>query len=355
MASAAVAVIRTAFPGAHLSLAVGSWSIPAAQGIPDVDNVIDLGNFGTPGRFDVRDVPAAVRAFRRGRYDLAIVLDRSPLVAAAVLLAGITWRVGIDSAGRGFAHGIRVPWIGRCHEVDLYLAVARAASAGAISPHALPKPALAFNPGPVARAAAAVHWRDAGLDAPGVPVVVVHPGGGANPGMTLNAKRWPADRFGVVVRVLAGEGKRVVVVGDQGDAAVVAEVKEAAGTPVVDLSGRLDFATLAAIIERADAYLGNDSVPLHLAVATGTPAVALYGPTDPHTYGPYAPLGGTYAGRGIAIVSPSACSQVRAFRAGPIEACPGCRCIDAIATSDVVQAVTNVIEARQNTLGIPPR
>ncbi|NDG99141.1 MAG: hypothetical protein EBY11_14540, partial [Proteobacteria bacterium] len=103
-------------------------------------------------------------------------------------------------------------------------------------------------------------------------------------------------------------------------------------------------ATLAALIGRADAYLGNDSVPLHLAVAMGTPAVAIYGPTDPRVYGPWGPEGGTYAGKGIAIVDPGACSQGRAFRPGPLDACPGCRCIDRVDTSTVTNAVLNLFE-----------
>ena len=354
LSSPAVAVVRAAFPSAHLSLAVGSWSVPAAQGIQNINEIVDLGNFGTPGRFGPRDLPAAVQMLRVGRYDLAVVLDRSPMVAIAPLLAGIPWRAGIDSAGRGFAHGIRVRWARRCHEADLYLAVARAATAGAISRDALPLPAVAFDPGPAARAAAEMLWREAGLAVSAGPIVVIHPGGAANPGMTLSAKRWPADRFGSVANALAQAGCCVVLVGDLTDSLVVASVKESAGTPLVDLSGRADFATLAALIERADVYLGNDSVPLHLAVAVGTPAVALYGPTDPRVYGPYATPGSPYVGRGVAIVSPNACSQARAFRPEPINACPRCRCIDAIAPSDALRAIAGLIKARRGPNDTPP-
>ena len=354
LSSPAVAVVRAAFPTAHLSLAVGSWSRPAAQGIPNVDEVVDLGNFGTPGRFGPRDVPVAVQTLRRGGYDLAVVLDRSPLVAVAPLLAGIRWRAGIDSGGRGFAHGIRVPWVRRCHEADLYIAVARAATSGVILPGESAPPALSFEPGPVARTSAESLWRESGLDMPGGPIVVIHPGGASNPGMTLSSKRWPTERFAYVASALALAGIRVVLVGDRTDSLAVAAVKEAAEAPVVDLSGRADFATLAAMIARADAYLGNDSVPLHLAVAMGTPAVALYGPTDPRVYGPYAPRTGPYVGRGVALVSPNACSQTPAFRPGPIHACPGCRCIDAIAPSDALQAISGLLEARRETVRIPP-
>ncbi len=343
LASPAVATLRAAFPGAKLSLATGRWSLPAARGIPGIDEVIDLGTFGTPGRFGPRDLPAAVRTLKGGDHDLAIVLDRSPLVAAAPWLAGIPHRAGIDSDGRGFAHGVRVAWTRRRHEADLYLDVARAvAGQSGIPAGAVPR--LAFEPGAEATAEADVMWRGSGLDRDAGRVVVIHPGGGVNPGMSLDAKRWPADRFAAVARHLAALGMRIAIVGHASDAAATtATLAGLTDVPVVDLTGRAGFGALAALIGRADGYLGNDSVPLHLAVAMGTPAVGLYGPTDPRVYGPYAPPGGTYATRGIGIVAPGACSQVRPFRPGPIDACPGCRCIDAITPSDVVDAVRRVV------------
>ncbi|MSQ43717.1 MAG: lipopolysaccharide heptosyltransferase family protein [Chloroflexi bacterium] len=359
LSSPAIATLRRAFPKAHLTLATGQWSLPAARGIPGVDAIQDLGTFGTPGRFGIRDLPGAVARFRAGRHDLAIVLDRSTLVAVAPLLAGIPHRAGIDSAGRGFAHTIRIPWVIRIHEADLYQSVAHAATSRSAVATDPGEARLEFRPTTDAKAIADRLWSVSGLtdraDAThAAPIVVVHPGGASNPGMTLAAKRWPADRFATVIRALIARGIRVVLVGHTSDARIVADVRHALepsgasppalpGTPIFDLSGDADLATLAALIGRADAYLGNDSVPLHLAVAMGTPAVAVYGPTDPRVYGPWAPVGGTYAGKGIGIVDPGACSQVRAFRPGPVDACPGCRCIDRIDATTVTNAVLHLL------------
>ena len=76
LATPAISLLRVAFPTAHLSLAVGQWSLPAARGVLGIDRLVDLGNFGTPGRFGVRDLPEAARILRDGSYDLAVVLDR---------------------------------------------------------------------------------------------------------------------------------------------------------------------------------------------------------------------------------------------------------------------------------------
>ncbi len=360
LAGPAVATLRRAFPNAHLTLATGQWSLPASRGIPGVDAIQDLGIFGTPGRFGIRDLPGAVARFRAGRHDLAIVLDRSPLVAIAPLLAGIPHRAGIDSAGRGFAHTIRIPWARRIHEADLYQSVAHAVTRQSAGAPTASEARLEFQPTPDATAIADQLWIASGLgdraaDASHIaPVVIVHPGGASNPGMTLAAKRWPAERFATVIRTLIARGVRVVLVGHPSDAQTVADVRRAVepsvdtpaplpGTGVIDLSGDADLATLAALIGRADAFLGNDSVPLHLAVAMGTPAVAVYGPTDPRVYGPWAPAAGLYAGKGIGIVDPGACSQARTFRPGPLDACLGCRCIDRIDATTVTNAVLHLL------------
>ena len=54
----------------------------------------------------------------------------------------------------------------------------------------------------------------------------------------------------------------------------------------IDLVGRLTLPQVAACLERACLFIGNDSGLMHLAAATGTPTIGLFGPTDASTYGP---------------------------------------------------------------------
>ena len=88
-------------------------------------------------------------------------------------------------------------------------------------------------------------------------------------------KRWPGGRFAALGRVLAARGLVAVVVGGAGDAALGAEV--AGGCPgAVDLAGRTDIPALAAVLAGAEAVVGNDTGPLHLAAALGRPCVVLF-------------------------------------------------------------------------------
>ncbi len=99
-------------------------------------------------------------------------------------------------------------------------------------------------------------------------------------------KRWPADRFAEMGRVLAARGVVPVVVGGAGDAALGAEVvARCAGA--VDLAGRTDLAGLAAVLAGAEVVVGNDTGPMHLAAALGRRCVVLFSEeSDPEITAP---------------------------------------------------------------------
>jgi len=62
-----------------------------------------------------------------------------------------------------------------------------------------------------------------------------------------------------------------------------------AGYRVIDVSGDIDLTVLAAVLQRLDLLITGDTGPMHLAVAVGTPVVAIFGPSDPARYGPRGP------------------------------------------------------------------
>lgn len=111
--------------------------------------------------------------------------------------------------------------------------------------------------------------------------IVLSPGGG------WRAKCWPAERFGALSRRIRDEiGIPCVVNYGPGEEALVAEVLSASGEGK-PLSYDGEMGTLRALLQGARCIVGGDTGPLHLAVALGTPAVALFGPTDPTRNGPY--------------------------------------------------------------------
>jgi heptosyltransferase-1 len=106
------------------------------------------------------------------------------------------------------------------------------------------------------------------------------------PGTLWETKHWPAAYFGKVAKHFIDEGWAVVLGGSGKDRARCEEV--AAACPgVLDLSGKTKLSEMAALIKRARMCVTNDSGPMHLAAAMGTPLVCIFGPTDPLWVGPW--------------------------------------------------------------------
>jgi heptosyltransferase-2 len=100
------------------------------------------------------------------------------------------------------------------------------------------------------------------------------------------ARRWPAAHYGELARSILDRGLEVVVVIGPGEGAFATAVQEAAGRPLPVVGGDVDVAGLAGVLARLSVLVGNDSGPIHLAAAVGTPGVAIFGPTDPCRTGP---------------------------------------------------------------------
>jgi heptosyltransferase-2 len=124
-----------------------------------------------------------------------------------------------------------------------------------------------------AREAADLFWAESGFSGP---VLGVHPGS------TWPTKCWPVEYFSDIVRRAVEAGAHVLVFGGPGEEPVAQAVIDGAladPSRVTDLSGRLTLPQLAAYLRRLDAYLTNDSGPMHLAWTQDVPLVALFGPT----------------------------------------------------------------------------
>lgn len=269
-----VTTLRRAYPQARLDYAVGPWSRSLLETNPHLDSLIDCGRVGS-GRYGWSHYWALVQRLRAGEYEACFVLERSPLIGLVPYLAGIPHRVGLDSGGRGFSLTVRVPVKGIKHEAELYLDTARAVGLE------VERPALEFHPRPQKRE------RAQGLLEKAHPLVAVHPAGGRNPGMYLPAKRWPPERFAIIAdRVIESLGCSVVLIGGPEDEEVAAAVKDRMRNEPLDLTGRLTWGETGAVLEKCDLCLGNDTGAMHLAVAVGTPVVAIFGPSDPRMYGP---------------------------------------------------------------------
>lgn len=106
-----------------------------------------------------------------------------------------------------------------------------------------------------------------------------------NPGAGWGAKRWPAERYGLVARALAAWGIRSIVNYGPAEEHLAREVESASEGTAMTLKSTIS--ELIALTRRAKLFVGGDTGPLHLAAALHVPVVAIFGPTDPTRNGPY--------------------------------------------------------------------
>ena len=214
---------------------------------------------GLTGRIiPFRGISDATRALRAARYERGVLLPPSFSSALIFVLGGVHKRRGTDTDRRRLLLTDAIP-------VESFHGMHRAAQYMALVGSAVAKGAVLLPR----------------LDVPRVAhegrVIGVFPGGNAR------SRRWEPDRFAELVRRLARRGDQVRVFGGPTERELTARV---AGDAAIDLGGKTDLAQLAAGIASCDLLVTNDTGPLHLAAAVGTPTVSLWGAGDPLVTGP---------------------------------------------------------------------
>ena len=279
LATAALQALRDAYPEAHITWAVGSWSQSIIAHHPLVDAFLDTGEADLPTR-SLPDFLRFVRQMRAGRFDIVISLVRSPLMSLAVRLSGAPIRAGIDSNGRGFGYSVRVPIEPNTsrHEAAIYLDVIRALTHAEASYEAhipILESAEVHVEQLLAQHSIQRYW-------------VVNPAGGDNPGMRFHQKRYPPEKFAELIREMSPIiNADVILIAGPNDQPIVDQVQEKLPSPVPSFVGSLHFAEIGALANGASLYLGNDTGLTHLAAASGGKTAMLMGPTDPNRYAPY--------------------------------------------------------------------
>ena len=287
--------LKELHPDAELTVLVEHNFADVCRGLPGVDRVweIDLDHLGrtmlggTTAAFRdaYRYVDDLVARLRACRFDLALNYSSSRMSAVLLGLVGAPdtrgWTMSADGH-RMIAHRWSRLFSASClvrrqapfNLVDYYKRVA-GVTAG-------PR-RLAFTVPPAASARAAELCEAAGL-APGVPLIAFQLGA------SRAARRWPAAHYVALTRELAARvGARVLLCGGAGEREVAAEIQAATGALAIDVCGRTSIAELGALLARADLLVTPDTGPMHLAVAVGTPVVAMFfGPALPFDTGPYA-------------------------------------------------------------------
>ena len=113
------------------------------------------------------------------------------------------------------------------------------------------------------------------------------------PAANWRGKQWAGENFAELARRLTAPdgilpGATIVLLGAASERGEVKAVIDAlAAGQLLDLVGKLDILTAAALLARCDFYVGNDSGLMHIAAASGVPTLGLFGPSREAHYAPW--------------------------------------------------------------------
>jgi heptosyltransferase-1 len=216
-----------------------------------------------------------IRKIRAASFDTAVDYQGLWKSASLPFLAGVKRRIGFSSESvREF--GVPLLYTDRVHATSAHVADQN----GELSKRAGAQNAVAnfrLDPPPLQPEELSKLSRRDGMKR----YMVLSPGGG------WRSKCWPPERFGALgKKIFQSLSLRCFINYGPGEEDLATKIRAASGDvdPVL-FHGELG--PLMSLLRTAVCVVGGDTGPLHLAVALGTPVVALFGPTDPARNGPY--------------------------------------------------------------------
>jgi predicted lipopolysaccharide heptosyltransferase III len=257
--SGPVRALKEEFPGFRISVLAETRFAPCFDGNPDFDEIISID----------RKSDAVRLLFRR--YHAIINLHGGP---TSLIYSCLPWgrRIGLEHYRRrkfynGFYNGLAPKPDSEIHTVQATLSIFQW-----LGLHCRQSPALRYeaHAAEAARAQQSLKGRD---------YAVVHPGA------LLPTKRWEPSRFAAVAASLQERGLTIALTCGPGEESYVGQVAKDIGPSAILLT--LTIPELAELIRGAKLFVGNDSGPMHLAAAVGTPTIAIWGSSDSRRWRPW--------------------------------------------------------------------
>jgi len=343
LTSALVRNIRLQFAGARVAIlcAEGFEQFLVSHGIADATVTLRRARLrgSLPDR--AREMHSVISQLRRFGFDASIDLTDSKTSRVIATLVNAPMRVGYHPSERPLKawewqpHNVfATPFGGGEHFLDRYLSPLQALEARVLV--RLPKIDPLLEETATADALLSKH----GLQPQGFAVV--------HAGASFHGRCWPPERFAAAMDAIGTtSGLGFLLVGGSKEKGLAEAVTSSTAARVVNCVGTLPLGTLLAVMHRARLFLGNESGPMHLAAAAGTPVVGLYGLTDPTCWGP---VGVPH----IAVRPSQPCDCIAKDLCkwpDPSRVC----CVWRVGVEEVVQAATELLGFSAKPEHAPPR
>lgn len=263
----AIRAIRAHYPDAYIAMLVAKQSADVLRQNPHLNEIIQFNRSAKDK--DTGEMLRILRILRQRKFALTFDFQRKLRTELLMYLSGASERVG-----KGVLCTLRVPEQGNKHATDHYFDLLHAAGIPA-EDHKLEM--FLSN---TERADACYTFEEKGISEIQLKV-------GLFPGAGWKLREWMPDRFAAIGdRLVEHYDAQVIIFGGPKEGELVHKVKNLMQYPVIPFAGNLQIRQLAACIEKCDLFLTNDTGPMHLSAAVGTPTVALFGPGNHNRFQP---------------------------------------------------------------------
>lgn len=316
--------MRKLFPGAYIAFMVRPENREVVENNPDLNEVIVYDKNGKEKSL-FGAAKFAAGTLRKKRFDTAIALHPTNRTHIAFFLAGIPNRIGYARKMGGLLTKkvSHLKHQGILHEADYNFELLRRAG---FSISGYDRRPYMFTDQKDKRGV------DRLMDSMGIGkrVIAVHAGA------SCRSKRWSPGRFAETADILGERyGMDVVIVGGKESEPESRVTAASMRRRVFDLTGKLRIGELAEILSRSKLFISNDSGPVHVAVAMGTPVISIFGRKDPGLSPKrWGPLGT----RDAVLHKDVGCVKCLAHNCGI-----GFKCLDAVTVGDVVKAAEKIL------------
>lgn len=322
-----LAALRNLYPDAHITWAVEEAAADLVANHPYLDQVlisrrkswvknIKEGEFQSTWR----EIRSFIKQLRSRRYDLVIDFHGLFKSSIIVFLSGGKRKLGYDSLQElsGLFYNEKIPEDMNKHAVDRYLDFPRYLGAKTDKVEFI-LPLTDKTKASAQRLLDKQHLKEKQYIA-------------VNPIAYWETKLWDNEKFAGLGDLIK-EKLKLDVVFTGSKKADAADILSRMTKEGINLGGETSLLTLAEIYKSAVAVITTDSGPMHLSAAVGTPAIALFGPTDPARTGPY--------GTGHFIVRAGlSCSPCL------LKKCPTTLCMKDITAEQVLAGVEKTLQKK---------
>jgi heptosyltransferase-2 len=266
----AIRSIKKAYPNSKISLLVKPAIAAVFEKSPDIDEIIIYEDRfkGALGKLKLASL------LRKKKFSKAILLQNAFDAAAVAFLSGIPERIGYNRDGRGFLLTKPIAYNNedlKMHHINYYLNMLEKSSIKA--DYSAPWIHISMDERISARQRLAELKR---------PILGINPGAAYG-----EAKRWYPERFAEVANwFIKDTGGSVVIFGGANDIGIAEEIDKHINDNSLLLSGKTTVRELIGLTAECDVFLSNDSGPMHIGYAVGTPLAAIFGSTSPALTGP---------------------------------------------------------------------